>query len=98
MRYQKINPFRLLKFEFIRYTLVGGIATIMDWSIFYIFAIILGIYYQIALVISFVIVGITHYTLSKIFTFKCKSKKIIKQFSLFMPDLSFPRSVSILNP
>jgi putative flippase GtrA len=62
---------------------VGGIATVIDWGAFYALAIILGVYYQFALVCGFVLGSITHYTLNKKFTFKCKSTEIVKQFSLF---------------
>ena len=75
---------KLLKPEFIKYLLVGGFATILDWSLFYLFAITLNTHYQIAIVISFLIAGTTHYTLNKIFTFKCKSRKILKQYFLFI--------------
>jgi putative flippase GtrA len=71
------------KFKFARHILTGGIATIIDWTMFYALAIIIGIYYQIALIISIATASITNYILSKTFTFKCKSKKIIPQFFLF---------------
>jgi len=74
---------KLLKFEFIRYVLVGGLATIIDWMVFYILVILLGLYYQFSLVISFSLGATTNYAFNKIFTFKCKSRKIISQFSLF---------------
>jgi len=71
-----------VKVRFLRYLIMGGIATLIDWSSFYILALILGIYYLLALAISFSLASIAHYTLNKLFTFRCKSKKIAKQFSV----------------
>ena len=69
--------------EFPRHLITGGLATIIEWTIFYLLAILLNIYYQTAVIISLLISCIINYTLSKIFTFKCKSKKIIQQASIF---------------
>lgn len=85
----------LTKREFIRYLLVGGSATLIDWSLFYIFAIVLGIYYQVALVISFSISCIFNYYFSRIFTFRSKSQKIFSQFSLFLLVIAIYLSMSI---
>jgi len=74
---------KVMKFEFIRYVFSGGIGTIVDWSTFYTLAIVFGLYYQISLFFSFLFGTITHYTLNKMFTFKCKSKKITRQFTLY---------------
>ena len=87
---------KLLELEFIRYVLVGGFATIIDWSLFYIFAIALEVYYQIALIISFSTAIMVHYIFNKIFTFRCKSKKIIKQFSLFLATAIISLFLSML--
>jgi len=85
----------LTKFEFIRYVLVGGTATLIDWILFYIFALKLTFHYQIALIISFSTATLTHYILSKKFTFKCQSKKILKQIFLFFMISIISLSISI---
>jgi putative flippase GtrA len=82
--------------KFARHTLVGGIATIIEWIIFYLLAIAIGIYYQAALIIAISISSITNYTMSKTFTFKCKSKKIISQFSIFSTIVIIYLLLSIL--
>lgn len=69
-------------FQFIRYVFAGGLATVIDWSSFYILAIVFDTYYQIALVISFTLGTLTNYILNKLYTFKCKSKQITQQFSV----------------
>jgi len=74
---------KLIIIEFFRYFLVGVIATIIDWGIFYILALGINLYYQFSLFISFALGSITNYSLNKIFTFRCKSKRIIRQFFVF---------------
>lgn len=73
----------LTKKQFARFVFVGGIATLIDWSTFYILAITLSIYYQFSLLVGLMLGSITHFILNKMFTFKCKSKRIISQFLLF---------------
>jgi putative flippase GtrA len=70
--------------QFIRYCLVGGMATFADWGTFYLFNIVFGVYYQIALIFSFAIGSTTNYTLNKFFTFKSKTKNIKKQFTVHL--------------
>lgn len=69
--------------QFAKFALVGGIATGIDWGLFYILALKLNLYYQLSLIISFSSSAIFNYSFNKIFTFKSKSKKIIKQFFTF---------------
>ncbi|MFA5856732.1 MAG: GtrA family protein [Candidatus Pacearchaeota archaeon] len=75
---------KAIEYKFIRYVLVGGFITLIDWALFFILAKKLGLYYQFALVIGFSIASICHYSLSKLFTFRCKSNKIGTQFSVFV--------------
>jgi putative flippase GtrA len=81
---------KLTNLRFVRYILVGGIATGVDWSLFYILALTLNVYYLLSLILSFSAASITHYILNKIFTFKCKSKMVVKQFFYFI-------SISIIS-
>lgn len=87
-----------LKHEFIRFLIIGGIATIIDWSIFYLLSIKLGIYYQIALTISFMFALLFNFTLSKLFTFRNKSKNHLKQYGVyfFVSLVSLLLSMSIM--
>jgi putative flippase GtrA len=59
---------------FIRYGIVGAIATAVDWGSFYISAYLLNLYYQISLVISFVLGTLSNYILNRTITFKSKTK------------------------
>ena len=72
-----------LKHEFIRFILVGGSVTFLDWILFYVLSIKLGIYYQLAIVMGFVIAMTVNFILSKTFTYRSKSKKIIKEYFIY---------------
>jgi putative flippase GtrA len=74
---------RLTNVEFIRYFIVGVVGTAVDWGIFYALALPLNVYYQLSLVASFSSGAVTNYILNKTFTFRCKSNKIFRQFSVF---------------
>lgn len=65
--------------RFIKYAIVGAIATLFDWSTMYIIT-ELGINYKISVIISFIIGLIVNFILSKIFIFKksIKAGKIIE--------------------
>src|SRR4030042_5913408 len=69
--------------EFFRYTTIGVIGTSMDWAIFYVLAITLGFYYQLSLIFSFSMGATTNYALNKLFTFRCKSRRVARQFAAF---------------
>lgn len=73
-----------IQIKFLRYLLVGGVATLADWISFYLLAEVGGIHYQLSLLTSFSVGAIINYSFNKVFTFKCKSKKIFKQFLLYI--------------
>ena len=64
-----------------RYILVGGVATIVDWSVFTIFKITFGLHRQASLTVAFACGTIVNYFFNKFFTFKCTSKQIKLQAS-----------------
>ena len=65
------------------YFLIAALATIVDMSFLYIFTEFLGIFYFFSAFMSYFLGMITNYSLNKIYNFKCKSKKIIRQFAKF---------------
>ncbi len=77
-KYLYLNYQKILGIQIFRYLLVGGIATIIDWSVFFSLT-ELGLYYLFALWISFILATTVHFILSKYFTFKCNSLKIKTQ-------------------
>lgn len=77
-KYFYSNYQKILGIQIFRYLLVGGIATIIDWSVFFSLT-ELGLYYLFALWISFILATTVHFILSKYFTFKCNSSKIKTQ-------------------
>ena len=74
---------RLHKIEFSRYFIVGTIATLTDWGLFFILAVLLNIYYQFSLVAGLVSGAAVNYALNKLFTFRCKSRAIFRQLSVY---------------
>jgi len=74
---------RTLGSSFLKYFTVGVVGTSVDWTIFYMLAIILGFYYQFSLVFSFFMGAATNYLLNKLFTFRCRSRRIARQFAAF---------------
>jgi putative flippase GtrA len=74
---------RAMKAQFARYFAVGAVGTTVDWAIFYLLAIMLGVYYQFSLIFSFSMGAVINYTLNKMFTFRCKSRRVARQFMTF---------------
>ena len=96
----------IINLEFIKFFIVGGISTLIDWLFFFLIGIYLNIHYQISLIISYTLGGITNYSLNRYYTFQNKSKKIALQFltffslalvSLFLSMLVMFIFVDILN-
>lgn len=76
-----ISPFDffwrwLLRHQFMRFLCVGGVATIFDWSTFYLFNQIVGTHYQFALVAAWLIGTLVHYSLNRFFTFRSKARQV----------------------
>lgn len=74
--------------ELLSYIIIGTLVTALDWAIFAITLNWLGLHYQLCLVLGFIIGGITHYSLNKLFTFKCRSTAITSQFSVYILMIS----------
>jgi putative flippase GtrA len=70
--------------EFLPYFIIGGIATLIDWSVFSAATLWLGLHYQLAVTLSYSTAGIMHYISNKYFTFQCKSKQIGSQLSVYI--------------
>ena len=68
----------------IGYIIFAGIATIVDFSLLYSLTEFFYVHYFTSAAFAYMGGMITNYTLNKIFNFKNKSKKIFKQFALFM--------------
>ena len=68
--------------EFFPYFIIGGMATCIDWSLYWFLVHILQLHYEPALIIGYICAGLFHYTCNKFFTFRCQSKQIGAQYSL----------------
>lgn len=81
----KLSSFAFIKpNEFMVYFIIGGIATVIDWSVFWLFSTPLHLHYQLSLVFSYMTASTFHFTANKFFTFECQSKKIGSQLSLYL--------------
>lgn len=74
---------RLLKVRFMRYFTIGVVATATDWSVFYLLSALVSINYLISLAIAYSLGGVVNFFGNKFYTFDCKSKKIVRQMSVF---------------
>jgi putative flippase GtrA len=66
------------------YVLFGGLATIVDWSVFALGIYSFGMHYALAVTISFSFGSITNFTLNKYLNFQNKYKKVHLQFLLYL--------------
>ena len=60
--------------QFITYFCVGGIATVVDWVLFYILANVLNIHYSVSTIISFIFSTVVNWFVGRIWTFKDNEK------------------------
>jgi putative flippase GtrA len=73
--------------QFIKFCVVGGIGTLLNLFILYIFAIRIGLWDIYALIIAFMVVVTFNYTLNKIWSFKNKERKprkVAGQYALYI--------------
>ena len=63
-------------FQFIRYVLVGGFATVVDLGVLYFFTSKIGFHYLVSAIISFIAGLITNFILSKLFVFNLNKAKV----------------------
>lgn len=74
--------------QFISYFFVGGVAAIVEWVMFFIFANVLNVHYFVSTVIAFIFSTTANWILGRITTFKdntsYKDKKAKEAFLVFV--------------
>lgn len=71
--------------EFGIYFLVGGMATLIDWTAYALFLMILGDqHYLMALLIAIWLAGLFHYVANKRLTFQCRSRAMGAQIPVYV--------------
>ncbi|MCX6800772.1 MAG: GtrA family protein [Candidatus Diapherotrites archaeon] len=75
---------RIIKWKFFRYCFCGGIAALVDMTVFFSANEIFKLHYLIALAISFTVAAGVNYSLQRKITFKNTYKKMHKQFPVFV--------------
>ncbi len=73
--------------QFVKFCVVGLINTLIDWMVFYavmiFFKLDIQVFKQIAKAISFIVSASSNYGMNRIWTFRSKDKKILRQASRF---------------
>ncbi|MDX1901706.1 MAG: GtrA family protein [Gammaproteobacteria bacterium] len=70
--------------EFWIYFIVGGLATLLDWTVFAIAFRWLGLHYLEALIVSMGMAGCFHYVANKRLTFQCQSRQFGMQVPIYI--------------
>jgi putative flippase GtrA len=70
--------------QFVRYLGIGIVATLVDWTIFYLLIGYLGIFYLMALATSYSTSTVLNFFLNKRYTFRNTYRRVHFQLALFM--------------
>jgi dolichol-phosphate mannosyltransferase len=69
--------------QFVKFAIVGAVNTLVDWAVFYLtfsaFKIDTQALKQIAKAISFTVSAVSNYVMNRVWTFKSKEKKVLKE-------------------
>lgn len=80
----KIPLFQKFPTHFIFFAFFGGIATIVDWSVFYVTHFRLGWHYLASVTLTFILGTLISFSGNKYLNFQDKSKKVIRQYVTFV--------------
>jgi len=84
----KMTPNKIYKVflskYFFRYLLFGGLATIVDWFVYYVSVYSFNFHYALSVTFSFMLGSITNFSLNKYFNFRNKYKKLHNQFFVYL--------------
>jgi putative flippase GtrA len=69
--------------QFLTFLAVGGVATLWDWVVFYLLAVRFGWHHQPAVAVSLISSGVVHFSLNKLLTFRCASRRVLRQVAVF---------------
>ncbi len=70
--------------EFLPYFFIGGFTTLIDWSVFWCSLNRLHLNYGEALICAFVMASLFHFSANKWITFKCATKQLGSQYSVYI--------------
>ena len=74
---------RILRYQFIRFAVVGTSGAILDFSILIILTEIFSIYYLASSVVAFILANLSNFIWNKLWTFRNTSDKHIRQLLSF---------------
>lgn len=87
---------KLLKISFVRYTFFGGVATLVDWAMFALGLYILGMHYQLAVVLAFFSGASFKFFFNKRFTFASTYRKVHLQYPVYIAVTLAGLAVNVL--
>lgn len=70
--------------QFMMYTAIAGLAAIIELSLLYLLTSVIGIYYIISVIIAYPVAVATNFLLNKFINFKNRSRKVMKQVTIFI--------------
>ena len=73
-----------LRQRFFRYTFIGGLATVVDWTTFSLLAIFTTVHYELNLVAATCAGALTNYVGNRVFTFESRTRRIHHQLGVFV--------------
>lgn len=79
----KLPWFEKFPTHFIFFAFFGGIATAVDWSVFYVTHLRLGWHYLQSVTLTFILGTLISFSGNKYLNFQDSSKKIIRQYVIF---------------
>ncbi|HEY3406097.1 MAG TPA: GtrA family protein [Ohtaekwangia sp.] len=81
IKYPMENLNRLLKAEFARFVVVGGISAVLEYSLYFVFKTVVD--YLIANILAFALTNIVTYILSKRYVFNSNNENKVQMATLF---------------
>ncbi len=75
---------RFLRFQFLRFVVVGGSATVIDFSLLIFLTEVISLHYLLSATISFICANIFNFYFSKKWTFQNTSSRYIRQYMVFV--------------
>jgi len=88
MTYKRIYNYAIRQMkkhrQFIIYVLIGGIAAIIDFTTVFVLTSLLGIFYIVSVMLSYPLATFVHFIMNKKFNFRCTSRKVMRQFCIFI--------------
>jgi dolichol-phosphate mannosyltransferase len=81
--YDLINK-KILHYQFLRFAVVGTTGAVIDFTILIVLTEVFGVYYLASSIIAFALANLSNFIWNKLWTFRNKSDKHVRQFFSFL--------------